>query len=146
MTSAAYVALDADRCSPNACPVTTATLLFDGDCGLCVATAGWLAARAPAASLRMLELQRVAEEPEVAAAVEGRDLAGALHLVGAAGEVRVGADAVIGAARIAPGWGIAARVYDHPIGHALWEPAYRLIAGNRRRIGRRLGIADACRI
>jgi predicted DCC family thiol-disulfide oxidoreductase YuxK len=126
--------------------VTPATLLFDGDCGLCVATAGWLAARVPAADLRMLEVQRVDEAPDVAAAVRGRDLACALHLVGADGGVRVGAAAAIGAARLAPGWGTAARLYDHPLGHALWEPADRLVAGNRRRVGHRLGIADACRI
>jgi predicted DCC family thiol-disulfide oxidoreductase YuxK len=126
--------------------MVTATLLVDGDCGLCVASGAWLAARVPGDRVRVMELQDVAGDPRLAALTAGRDLGAAVHLVGADDTVRAGAAAVLGAARHVPGWGTAASVYDHPAGHALWEPAYRLVARNRRRIGRRLGLAEVCRI
>ena len=126
--------------------MTPATLLFDGDCGLCVASGAWLAARVPGDRLRVMSLQDVAGDARLAALTAGRDLDAAVHLVGADDTVRAGAAAVIRAARLVPGWGTVARIYDHAPGHALWEPAYRLVARNRRRIGRRVGLAEACRI
>ena len=126
--------------------MTTATLLVDGDCGLCVASGAWLASRVPGDLLRVMSLEDVAGDARLAALTAGRDLAAAVHLGGPDDTVAVGAAAVLGATRLAPGWGAVARVYDNTLGHALWEPAYRLVARNRRRIGRRLGMAEACRI
>ena len=121
-----------------------ATLLIDGDCGLCRAAGDRLAAHVPADALRVMELQGVASDPTLAEAVAGRDLTAALHLVRADGAVVSGAAAAISAGRSVPRLGVLAAFYDHPLGHALWEPAYRLVARNRHQIGRALGIAAVC--
>ena len=120
------------------------TLLIDGDCGLCRASGDWLAAQVPADGLRVMELQQVGRDEALARAVGDRDLTAALHFVRGDGTVASGAAAVLGAGRLVRGIGSLAALYDHPAGHALWEPAYRLVARNRRRIGRALGIAAVC--
>lgn len=119
-------------------------LLIDGDCGLCRASGDWLAARVAADDIRVMELQHVSDEPDVAAAVARRQLEASLTLVEADGTVLRGAAAVIRVGRRIPRLGAVAAVYDHPVGHALWEPAYRLVARNRHRIGRALGIPAVC--
>jgi predicted DCC family thiol-disulfide oxidoreductase YuxK len=123
-----------------------ATMLYDSDCGLCTKAAGCLGERAPAARLTILPLASAAADPWLAPLVAGRDLASTLHLVTADGEVVTGAGAVLAAARTVPRWGAIARIADHRVGRALLEPAYRLIAANRHRIGRRLGIEAACEV
>lgn len=120
------------------------TLLIDGDCGICRASGDWLAARVPADELRVMELQQVGADETLARVVGERDLTAALHLVRSDGTVASGAAAVIGAGRLIPGLGALAALYDHPAGHALWEPAYRLVARNRHRIGRALGLPAVC--
>jgi predicted DCC family thiol-disulfide oxidoreductase YuxK len=120
------------------------TLLYDGDCGLCVATATWLAERAQGRDLGLLALQQVDTEPDLAAQVRGRDLAASLHFVRIDGTVLTGARAVLAAGRLVPGWRLFAILADHPLGHALLEPVYREIASHRRRIGRFLGLPASC--
>jgi predicted DCC family thiol-disulfide oxidoreductase YuxK len=120
------------------------TLLIDGDCGLCRAAGDWLAARVDEGHLRVVELQTVNADPALQQLVAGRDLAAAVHLVRADGTVARGATAVIGAGRRVPALGALAALYDHPLGHALWEPAYRMVARHRHRIGRALGLPVAC--
>jgi predicted DCC family thiol-disulfide oxidoreductase YuxK len=120
------------------------TLLIDGDCGLCRAAGDWLAAHVDADAIRVMELQSVRTEPGLAERVDGLRLGESLTLVRAVGEVRRGAAAVIGAGRQVPVLGLGAALYDHRLGHALWEPAYRLVAANRHRIGRALGIPAVC--
>jgi predicted DCC family thiol-disulfide oxidoreductase YuxK len=120
------------------------TLLIDGDCGLCRASGDWLAARVPADALRVMELQQIDGDEALSRVVGDRDLTAALHLVRADGTVASGAAAVIGAGRLVPVLGALAALYDHPAGHALWEPAYRLVARNRHRIGGALGIPAVC--
>lgn len=128
-------------------PTTPATLLFDGDCGLCTASARWLAERAPTPALRILPLANAAADPWIAPLVVGRDLASTLHVVTPDGDVLTGARAALAAARLVRGWGAIARLADHRLGHALLEPAYRRIAANRHRIGRRLGLpATMCAV
>ena len=122
------------------------TLLYDGDCGLCTVTAGWLSRRVPASELGLLALQDVDSEPDVASAVQGRDLREQLHFVRDDGEVLTGARAALAAGRLVPVLGWYAVAADHPLGHALLEPLYREIASHRRRLGRLLGLPDACPI
>lgn len=120
------------------------TLLYDEDCGVCVASVAWLARRVAPRYLRLLPLSAGPADPIVGAAVEGRDLAAALHIVAPDGRVFAGAAAVLAAGRLVPRWRLLARVLDHRIGRALLEPAYRWVAANRRGIGRRLGLPASC--
>ena len=120
------------------------TLLYDADCGLCIATATRLEQLVPSERLGLLALQEVATEPDVAAAVEGRDLAAQLHFVRTDGTVLTGARAALAAARLIPVLGWYATLLDQPVGHALLEPLYRQVAAHRRRIGGLLGLPEHC--
>lgn len=122
----------------------TGTLLYDADCGLCVATATWLAEWVPTTQLGLLPLQQVATDARIAALVEGRALAEQLHFVRADSEVLTGARAALAAGRLIPVLGLYAALLDRPLGHRLLEPLYREIASHRRRIGRLLGLPAEC--
>lgn len=120
------------------------TLLYDADCGLCVATATWLAERVPPDSLGLLPLQDAATQPRIAALVRGRALAAQLHFVRSEGAVLTGARAALAAGRLVPLLGVYAALLDRPLGHVLLDPLYREIASHRRRIGRLLGLPVNC--
>jgi predicted DCC family thiol-disulfide oxidoreductase YuxK len=120
------------------------TLLYDADCGLCVAMATWLADRVPPSRLGLLPLQKVRDEPPIAALVEGRELAEQLHFVRSDGVVLTGARAALAAGHLVPVAGLYAALLDRPFGHLLLEPLYREIASHRRRIGRLLGLPAEC--
>lgn len=120
------------------------TLLYDADCGLCVATATWLEGVVPPELLGLLPLQQITSDPWLADRVEGYDLAAQLHFVRADGTVLTGAQAALAAGRLIPGLGLYAALLDRPLGHQLLEPLYREIAAHRRRIGRLLGLPLEC--
>lgn len=120
------------------------TLLYDADCGICVATATWLEGVVPASRLGLLPLQEAATDPRIGALVEGRNLAESLHFVGADDEVLTGARAALAAGRLVPILGLYAQLLDRPLGHRLLEPLYREVASHRRRIGRLLGLPLEC--
>jgi predicted DCC family thiol-disulfide oxidoreductase YuxK len=120
------------------------TLLYDADCGLCIATATWLERVVPADRLGLLELQEVASDPTIAALVKGRPLRDRVHFVRADGAVLTGARAVLAAGRLVPVVGLYAALLDRPWGHRLLEPVYDAIASHRRLIGRLLGLPDEC--
>jgi predicted DCC family thiol-disulfide oxidoreductase YuxK len=119
-------------------------LLYDPDCGICVATAGWLRGRVPANRLRLLPLTDAPADPDVGELVAGRQLGQSLHAVLPDGSVAYGARAVLAAGRRVPRWAILARLADHRVGYALLEPLYQLIARRRHRIGRLLGLPASC--
>ena len=121
-----------------------ATLLYDEDCGLCVASAAWLGRRVSPRDLRLLPLSAGPADPVVGKAVAERDLAAALHVVAPDGRVFAGAGAVLAAGRLVPRWRFLASAFDHRPGRALLEPIYRAVAANRRTIGRRLGLPASC--
>jgi len=120
------------------------TLLYDADCGLCIATATRLGQLVPAEKLGLVALQEVSTEPAVAAAGEGRDVAAQLHFVRSDGAVLTGARAALAAGRLIPVMGWYAALLDQPLGHALLEPLYRQVAAHRRRIGGLLGLPQEC--
>jgi predicted DCC family thiol-disulfide oxidoreductase YuxK len=124
----------------------TTALLFDPDCRICVATAGWLAARVSAGRLRLLPLTDALGDPGVGELVAGRRLATTLHAVTPDGRVLTGARAVLAAGRLVPRWRFLALLADHPLGHAVLEPIYRMISRRRHRIGRLLGLAASCEV
>lgn len=120
------------------------TLLYDGDCGICSATARWLASRTRPAVLRLEPLTRADQLEGLRDLVTGRDLRSSIHFVRDDGRVLTGARAVLAAGRLVPRWRWLAIGADHRLGVALLEPLYRLIATHRHRIGRALGLSDAC--
>ena len=121
-----------------------ATLLYDGDCGLCVATAAWLGRRVPARRLRLVAQSEVAGEPAIRELVAGRNLSATLHVVTPDGRVLTGARAVLAAGRLVPRWRAIAVLFDRRIGHLLLEPVYRQVARHRRAIGRLLRLPASC--
>lgn len=120
------------------------TLLYDADCGLCVATATWLADRVAPSRLGLMPLQVAAADARIGPLVEGRALAESLHFVRSDDEVLTGARAALAAGRLVPVLGWYAALLDRPLGHLLLEPLYREIASHRRRIGRLLGLPAEC--
>jgi len=120
------------------------TLLYDADCGLCIATATWLGGVVPASELGLLPLQDVAAQPRIAERVEGRALGEQLHFVRSDGAVLTGAAAALAAGRMIPVLGLYGALLDRPLGHRLLEPLYREIAAHRRLIGRLLGLPAEC--
>ena len=120
------------------------TLLYDADCGLCIATATRLGQLVPSEKLGLLALQEVASDPALASLVEGRDLSETLHFVRSDGAVLTGARAALAAGRLIPVMGWYAALLDQPVGHALLEPLYRQVAAHRRRIGGLLGLPEEC--
>jgi predicted DCC family thiol-disulfide oxidoreductase YuxK len=120
------------------------TLLYDSDCGICLATAGWLAKRVVPSRLGLMALSDADSEPRIATLVRGRPLATTIHFVRGDDAVLTGARAVLSAVRLVPRWRFLAIALDNPVGHAFLEPLYRQIATHRRRIGRVLGLPVSC--
>ena len=120
------------------------TLLYDADCGLCVATATRLGELVARDRLGLLALQDVGSEPAIADIVAGRDLTDTLHFVRSDGTVLTGARAALAAGRLIPVMGWYAALLDQRVGHALLEPLYRQVAAHRRRIGGLLGLPESC--
>src|SRR4051794_28010584 len=107
-------------------------LLYDADCGICLATAGWLAARVTPSRLGLLPLTDADTVPRVGDLVRGRPLATTIHFVRSDDTVLTGARAVLAAFRLVPGWRFVAIALDQRLGHALLEPLYRQVAAHRR--------------
>ena len=121
-----------------------ATLLYDADCALCQATAAWLGFRVTPDDLRLMGLDDVSDDPDLAGRLEGRNLRSMLHLVHPDGRVSTGARAVLSAGRLVPRWRWLARAFDHRLGHLVLEPVYRLIADHRRQMSRLLRLPATC--
>lgn len=119
-------------------------LLYDSDCGICLATAGWLAKRVVPRRLGLLALSDADTEPRIERLVRGRPLATTIHFVRADDTILTGARAVLAAVRLVPRWRFLAILLDNPVGHSLLEPLYRQIAAHRWRIGRVLGLPVSC--
>ena len=119
-------------------------LLYDSDCGICLATAGWLGTRVVQSRLGLLPLNDAVTVPRIGRLVRGRPLTTTIHFVRADDTILTGARAVIAAVRLVPRWRFLAIALDNPLGHAVLEPVYRQIASHRRRIGRMFGLPVAC--
>lgn len=120
------------------------TLLYDGDCGLCTATAAWLGRRVPPDRLRLTALTDAASDPRLRPLVAGRNLSATLHVVTPDDRVLAGARAVLAAGRLVPRWRVLAVAVDRRLGHAILEPVYREIVRHRRAIGRLLRLPASC--
>lgn len=115
-----------------------ATLVFDADCGICVAAAGWAARRTP------LDLHG---NGTAAAALHLRDLPPAargrcVHHVDALGRRTSGGAAVAAVLRDVPGWRWLGNALSAAPG--VTERGYRVVARHRARISSSIGLR-ACR-
>ena len=119
-------------------------LLYDSDCGICLAMAGFLAKRVTPDRLGLLPLTEADTVSRVGRLVEGRSLTATIHFVRGDDTILTGARAVLAAGRLVPRWRFLAIVLDNRAGHALLEPLYRQVATHRRRIGRLLGLPVEC--
>ena len=119
-------------------------LLYDSDCGICLALAGFLARRVTSSRLGLLALTEADTVPRVGRLVEGRPLTTTIHFVRGDDTILTGARAVLAAGRLVPRWRFLAIALDNRAGHAVLEPLYRQVATHRRRIGRLLGLPVEC--
>ncbi len=125
-------------------------VLYDRDCAICTATARWLRRSDRHGRLVLLPLQDAALSGRavVAEAARGLPLSDALHVIDeATGAVRAGGDAALAIGSALPG-GRAVRVLG-AIPPVRWTIGlgYTLVARNRRRIGRWLGLeGPACEL
>ncbi len=121
--------------SPGSCGQTGGVLLvYDGECGFCVRSARWIAARLPpdarVAPWQSLQLERLGlSRQELQAAVWWMEDRGRVQ------HRSRGAEA-IGRSLVAVGghWGIVGRLIVHPPLCWLARPAYALVAANRHRL------------
>ena len=119
-------------------------LLYDSDCGICLAMAAFLAKRVTPSRLGLLALSEAGTVTRVRRLVEGRSLTTTIHFIRGDDIILTGARAVLAAGRLVPRWRFLAIALDNRAGHALLEPLYRLVATHRRRIGRLLGLPVEC--
>ena len=119
-------------------------LLYDSDCGICLAMAGFLARRVTPDRLGLLALTEAGTVPRVCRLVAGRPLATTVHFVRGDDTILTGARAVLAAGRLVPRWRFLSITLDNRVGHAILEPLYRQVATHRRRIGRLLGLPVEC--
>jgi predicted DCC family thiol-disulfide oxidoreductase YuxK len=122
--------------------VASATVLYDGDCGLCRWTVDKLLWWDRRRRLREVALQ----DPEAARLLPGMDddeRMGSFHLVGSDGSVVSGAPAIPAVLRLVPLGRPLAAVADAAPG--LTARGYRWVTEHRLRLSRLLRL-EACRI
>lgn len=129
-------------------PPPVLVVLYDADCGFCMATVRWLQRRDHGGRLTFVALQDAAAAAEPwRTAIAGHDLRAALHVVDpASGNVAEGGPAMLAALRELPSWRVAARLANARAVAPLVDVAYRLVAGHRHALGRLVGAeGPACR-
>jgi predicted DCC family thiol-disulfide oxidoreductase YuxK len=125
--------------------VAALTVLYDGNCALC---------RASADRLRRLDSGRRIDwvdvrEPDVPSRFPQVDREAALRLMQAVdsrGRVYSGVDAYSAIGRALPGWGLAARLLQAPGIHAVAGWIYGWVARNRYRWNRAACADGSCEI
>ena len=124
-------------------------VLYDLDCGLCVAVAGWLARRDLDGRLELLPLQHAASSgrPVLERIASGHDLHAELHVVDeASGRIRAGGGAMIEILGRLPGGRLIAAIGRLPPFAWVIGLGYALVARNRRAISRALRLERACAV
>ncbi len=124
-------------------------VLYDADCGFCMATVRWLQRRDRVGRLTFVALQDAAAGDESwRASVAGHDLRAALHVVDpAAGAVVEGGPAMLAVLGALPRWWVVARLGAARPVAPLVDASYRLMAGHRGALGRLIGAdGPACRV
>lgn len=124
-----------------ALPPVRPTLIYDDDCGLCVAAAGWLAAlaRARVDLVAFSELKRGLLDDLTA-----HEIRRSAHFVSPEGVEFHGAAAITGALRLTR-YAPLGVIADIPGLSLLRDLGYWIVERNRDRLGRLIG-APACRV
>jgi acetyl esterase len=125
------------------------TVLYDADCGFCMASVRWLQRRDRHGRLTFLALQdaETSTEPWFREVAAGHDLRSALHVIDGMGRVTEGGTAMVGVLRRLPRWGVLGWLGGLPPARPLVESAYRLISGHRLGLGRLVRAeGPACRM
>jgi predicted DCC family thiol-disulfide oxidoreductase YuxK len=138
-----------NRTADSPTPPPALVVLYDADCGFCMATVRWLQRRDRVGRLSFVALQDAGAAAQPwRAAVAGHDLRAALHVVDpASGDVAEGGPAMLAVLRVLPRWRVAARLGSARPVAPLVDIAYRLVAGHRHALGRLVGTGDpACRL
>ncbi len=114
-----------------------AVILYDADCGFCKWSLAKLLAWDRGRQLRPVALQS-AEASALLPEMDEEQRMASSHLVSGGGEVRSGGAAAAPMLRLLPGGGPLAALAD-AVPSGLVERGYRLVAGNRDRIGPLIG-------
>jgi predicted DCC family thiol-disulfide oxidoreductase YuxK len=117
-------------------------VLYDADCGICTHSARRLRRLDRGRRLDLVPLEAAAGLPDAPPLAVLRD---ALHVRDASGRWASGGAALVRIGRELPVLRPAALVAGLPGVRRLVEPAYRVVARNRHRISRWLGLT-ACRV
>ena len=117
-------------------------VLFDADCGICTHGARLLRRLDRGRRLDLVSLQAAAELADAPRLAELRE---ALHVRDVSGRWTVGGAALVRIGRALPHLRPVAMAAGLPGVRRLVDPTYRLVARNRHRISRRLGLT-ACRV
>lgn len=120
-----------------------ATLLYDGDCGICQWTADWLRKHDHAHRLRIVPFQTI-DPAAIAPGLTREECAQAVQLITADGRRFRAARAVFETLRLLPPPWQWLGTFCAPFS-PLFEPIYHLIARSRHRLSRLLGL-NACQL
>jgi predicted DCC family thiol-disulfide oxidoreductase YuxK len=132
---------------PDAGREARLVVLYDLDCGVCVAVAGWLTQRDLDGRLELLPLQRAASSgrPVLERIATSHDLHAELHVVDeASGRIQAGGRAMTEILGRLPGGRLIAAIGRLPLFAWLIGLGYALVARNRRAISRALRLERAC--
>jgi predicted DCC family thiol-disulfide oxidoreductase YuxK len=117
------------------------TVLYDSDCGICQATARVLRRLDRGRRLRLVALQ----DAHVPGVPTLEQLLESLHAVDEEQRWWVGADAAVQIAQRVPLLRPLALLAELPLAPTLLDAGYRIVARNRHRVSRLLGL-DACKV
>lgn len=116
------------------------TLLYDGECELCLHSVETIKRMRTDADIRMIALQQAAAH-ELPQGISREQLLAELHVLDAEGRLYRGADAFARIIRTMPAWRWLAVLYRAPGLKPLADIGYRFIASHRYRL---FGKAESC--
>ena len=118
----------------SATPPGHAILVYDGDCGFCLASARWLQRRTRAL-LELIEFDEAEKRPGILASLSHADMHRSSHFVTADGIEYHGGASITRSLRLVPGGWLVAFV-DWPLLSIIREASYSLVSANRHRLSR----------
>ena len=121
----------------SATPPGHAILVYDGDCGFCLASARWVQRRARV-PLELIEFAEAEERSGILTSLSHSDLHGSAHFVTADGVEYHGGASISRSLRLVPGGWLVGFV-DWPLLSVIRDAFYSIVSANRDRLSRLLG-------